>query len=647
MEKAIMENKFKSEIHTLESLADSKFCIPSYQRPYVWETEQIRKLLSDFYGAFSRKDEHKKHYYVGTVLLCERKEAKKVYDVIDGQQRFTTLWLIAVSFKTLNIGSKIENFLKLNNDLRLDFAIRKQIKDYMNALFENFESRKYSDDEIEKDEYLKHITKAVATIKGIIDTYEKNTLKEFGDYIYEKIYFVSNFIPENTDLNKLFETINNSGKQLEQSDILKASLLKNITSEKRLYSNIWEACETMNDFFERNVKRVFPESFREKYTEYDNLKEPPVSSNTEKEQDKVSMKIADILDDNPSENEKKETPQEEPNEGSIDRCRSIITFPQLLIHTYRIFLHSKFLHSKKKKDIERPFHSNNLIAIFKSLTEEEEEQIKEFFKYLWKVRWIFDKEVVKWIPKADGEREEELLLSNIYYETKSFSRSNKEKNDISMLQSMMYYTGDYNTQIWLTPYLKLLLDEVLLDEEKSLTYLESIDNKLSSRQSSKTEKETSFALMNKEDDSVYEFDEDYLKKCRGTSFNHYWFYKLEYILWKELKENERYKLDEKFERYKITSKNSVEHINPQNPEPGHLEIGKKFLDDFGNLALLNVSQNSSYSNMPYKVKKAKFLEKPVFESLKLALIYENEQFDEEKIEKHRDDMIEKIKRHYE
>jgi uncharacterized protein with ParB-like and HNH nuclease domain len=138
-----MNNKFETDVYTLEKLADRRFIIPSYQRPYVWGDEQINKLLSDFYEAFSRKDEF---YYVGTVLLSERKNGDKaIYELIDGQQRFTTLWLIAVSFKILQGTSNhskldtepsqyIENFLKVGDDLRLDFAIRKQIKSYMKEI---------------------------------------------------------------------------------------------------------------------------------------------------------------------------------------------------------------------------------------------------------------------------------------------------------------------------------------------------------------------------------------------------------------------------------------------------------------------------------------------------------------------------------
>jgi hypothetical protein len=147
----------------------------------------------------------------------------------------------------------------------------------------------------------------------------------------------------------------------------------------------------------------------------------------------------------------------------------------------------------------------------------------------------------------------------------------------------------------------------------------------------------------------HKFDyEKYLNEGNGTSFRHYWFQKLEYILWKEFNKDTSKKSDPKFTSYRITSKNSVEHVSPQNPEFEN-KIDEDILDDFGNLALLNVSQNSSYSNQSVDKKKIDFNNKSTYDSLKLVLIYGDPDlanYGDEKIIKHRDEMIDKIKNHY-
>ena len=154
--------------------------------------------------------------------------------------------------------------------------------------------------------------------------------------------------------------------------------------------------------------------------------------------------------------------------------------------------------------------------------------------------------------------------------------------------------------------------------------------------------------MNKEErDKKIDLNElNMLKEAKGVGFHHYWFYKLEYLLWKEWDNTE----DEKFKKYRITSKNSIEHISPQNHEFGKELEGESdfnWLDDFGNLGLLSVGQNSSYGNQSFIKKKEDFENKPVYDSLKLAKIYPLEKvWRSEEIRKHRDEMIKVLEEHY-
>lgn len=60
------------------------------------------------------------------------------------------------------------------------------------------------------------------------------------------------------DLNRLFATMNTAGIQLEQADILKAKLFKHIHTDKAQYDAMWVACEHLENYFERNVRKVFP-----------------------------------------------------------------------------------------------------------------------------------------------------------------------------------------------------------------------------------------------------------------------------------------------------------------------------------------------------------------------------------------------------
>ncbi len=781
-----MDNKFETKIYTLSDIVKEElmFIIPSYQRPYVWSNLDVTKLLDDFIATHGTE-----HYYIGTILMYEQKTADKlVYQVIDGQQRFITLWLIAAAYRFLRLESgrielsDLEELLKVDNELRIDFAIRKQIKSYMLSLLDNRDENNQYSSEFENDEYLINVIKAITTIIGKLKTIEnQEERKDLGNFIYHNVKFVVNIVPEKTDLNKLFTAINNSGIQLEQTDILKSMLLKKITKQKTLFSRVWEACENMNNFFERNVRLLFPQEFDWGKIKFNDLKNFNLSTIDYREQVNTdSLTIADILqkkdksnlridlrkttrienlslseidevsaifygswigeidadyfyinrnelnklriqfqtwDDNFAKGVELELSQNDNNvdvcvlwakgtkrrnnnnqkllgtdwdSGKLDletipianvkagkgygiseiiinptnkhsleyagsqtnnneteninRCRSIITFPQLLLHSYRIFLHKR-----NEADFNLPFHADKLLEIFSELTKKNEDTIKDFLKCLWTVRFMFDKEVIKWMSKED-EEDDVLQLTSISKADNSFIRTNKEKSEMSMLQSMLYFTGNYNTQIWLTPYLKSLVEGGdSLTEGGSLASLERIDNILSL--SSKSNKEVSFALMddNYSEENLFDFVR-YLEGPKGTSFRHYWFQKLEYILWKEFNKNNILKNDQQFKDYRITSKNSIEHVFPQHHEFKQKKIAEDSLNDFGNLALLNVNQNSSYSNQDVQIKKIRFDNQPTYDSLKLALIYKNknlENYNEDEIKNHRNEMIDKIIKHYE
>lgn len=643
-----MKRTFGTSIVNLENLDSYSFSIPTYQRPYVWGDEQIKKLLDDFYLSFQNSSDAE--YYVSTFLT---KENGNSAELIDGQQRFTTLWIIAFAMYSLNSGSDVERFLKKDDMLRIGFEIRKEVSDYLESLLgSRIVIKKYDEQTIAEFPYLKNIAKAITFVRAYLEQLKlsNENLKKFGDYIYKNVKLIKNTTPDNTDLNKLFSTINSAGVQLEQTDIVKANLLK-FLDDKVTYGKLWEACEDMNNFFERNVRISFPKTHKQDIDLkqhipfdraiflYENLKD---SNN-----DEVSFMLDDIeinqideygFDIGTNDNEKDRRDSDE------IFCRSIINFGQLLLHTYRIHLKREGLN-----DFEGTFHVNRLIEIFNNLVKRgDKKEIERFFHLLWDVRFLFDKYIVKWISDVDTKTESLELLNYSRNEEGYYSRTKYEKSANLMLQSVLYYTGDYLRQYWLTSYIGYLLEshnnlspiDIVL-----LSKLEEIDNSFSLATET-TDKEVSWMHINGIDINLNFNIKEYLNNSFGTSFKHYWFQKLEYLLWK----NWEYKEDDKFKRYRITSKNSIEHIYPQNPENRiqHPEIDGENLHSFGNLVLLSVAQNSEYSNKSVNVKKSMFEEKKEsYDTLKSFFIFKDQkEWNIDSILKHRNEMIELITKHY-
>lgn len=651
---------FNSELLCLKDVSEYNFSIPTYQRPYVWGDEQLKKIIDDLYKSYLQDKETP--YYISTLITKDNGENGKQSELIDGQQRLTTLWLIALVISRLTVDSDIKKFLKKDDKLRLSFEIRSEVYNYLNYLLEeNHQTKGRVVKDVESYPYLENITKAIKSIDGFLrdalsarndNLSFKDELKNFGDFIYSKVFFIKNTTPPNTDLNKLFSTINNSGVQLEQSDIVKANLLKVIGEEKVLYSKIWEACENMNNFFERNARTSFPASDWNsinltKFIEFsaDTFKYSTDTPNSNGEKN-ICFKIDDIdikaIGDYPF---NKKTYEDESNRDSDEiYCRSIISFEQLLLHAYRLHLKSE-----KKEDFKGTFHANRLIEVFKELEHRNDsEEVKRFIKLLWKVRYLFDKYIIKWVSDTNTKNETLEVVNFTRNEKSYYSRSNYEKSNNLLLQSMLYFTGDYLRQYWLSSYLDYLYynhDNEAPNCRTHLDYLEHLDNVFSLTKKL-TDKELSWKMMNQTDGFESDFNiEKYLKQANGIGFKHYWFYKLEYILWKNWTDRDKLR----FKNYRITSKNSVEHIYPQNPENvmENPKLEAEDLNSFGNLVLLSVSQNSEYSNKSVGVKKSMFQEKSdSYDTLKSFYIFSNDKWDKDKIGEHRKEMIEMILKHY-
>jgi uncharacterized protein with ParB-like and HNH nuclease domain len=632
-------DKFETNLKTIATLLykneNVEFIIPTYQRPYVWEYTELKKFLEDIMLSASEIDNR---YFIGNVYVTKNESTHPSYDIIDGQQRFTTLWLIAFVFRQVGVPTELISFLRFESTLRLNFTIRKEVKQYLTYLLSKTDVT--TSDQVDvSSEFLVNIAAGIETITGILKGKSSDELIMLGDFIYHNVEFVYNIAPKETDLNHLFTALGNTGLQLEQTDILKSLLLKKVAN-KVLYSKIWEACENMEDYFEKNVSDRFAnvtlantknEAFRYFSEDLDiTVKE----SKDLGDKDEPAKSIFDIIN---SGDYKEIAGQTIKNSSS--KCRSIIPFSILLLHTYRIY-------NKGKEDFTTELDKKNLLHIFINLTkhEQDESEIIRFFQLLWEIRYLFDKHIVKWRFDNEGDtyvdKDEKLRLTSISQEN---ARKNRAHSEESMLQSVLYFNGGYNQQYWLTPYLAYLQEHQNLDSADTLQELEKIDNLMLPGM----RKNISWQLMDAEErNKAVPNVEQYLQEDQGVKFNHYWFYKIEYLLWKGWDKN-----DAIFKKYRITSKNSVEHVSPQKPEFSKVRFGNA--DSIGNLGLLSVGQNSSYKNYDTRKKRIDFINKAelsTYESLKLKIIYysftDNEDWNSEKVEAHKQDMIALVSQHY-
>ena len=204
------------------------FRIPLYQRKYAWQKDEVNALLEDLHK--NKNNE----YYIGNIVV-EKKE-NNFYDVIDGQQRLTTLYLIS---KIAKVDS--ENLFKLH------YEIRNEDDDFL----------KDFDNETKKAKADKQFIQNIETILKFQESL-KNEETTLADLL-SKCKIALTILPKDIDIVKYFEVMNNRGKQLEKHQILKSELLKMIQKDENKvsdtidYAKIWDYCSNMNVYIEDSI----------------------------------------------------------------------------------------------------------------------------------------------------------------------------------------------------------------------------------------------------------------------------------------------------------------------------------------------------------------------------------------------------------
>lgn len=643
--------EFQSELITLKDVINRQyfFNIPIYQRLYVWGKEQIHTLLDDIVAAWS---EDKNEFYLGGTLVIERTvnrlEDTRYFDLIDGQQRFTTLWLISVVLKEyLTAYTQVDT--KLGKRQRISFSIRPQVSKFFEKVCEGLPASLPEAMQLED---------ALQEIRAYFDNYsdKKEALDEraLSEFILTKVQLILTTVPDHTDLNKLFEVINNRGVQLQHHEILKAKLLENINPQEReAYALLWDACANMNGYVERHLKattKLDTVSLYEKKLDFKNGKREQLANakavldelkKIEQAELSKSMTLEDILNETTILTTSENDLGEDVDSVLPDRVTSIITFSMLLQHVLRIYLQQST--TALKQDIAK-ISDKDLLLIFKQFWLDEkpnETDVKQFLELLWDVRYQFDKHVIKWIL-VEEEKQHAIRRMRINYNKKQdtyyLQRETTDASpDFALLQSMLYHSQQMTTQYWLTPLLKFLLEN---HSDGAELYLQHLDNHLlCSRVHESLIDRTHRFLQNLwHEENLIDATESLGQQYEnGTQYPHYWFYKLEYVLYIKLKRTNNRLVD----NFRITSKNSVEHVTPQNPEQKQDEIPAEILHNFGNLALVTKSINSEMSNKGFSIKKVEFEHRYRGKgvSLKLEEIYKNDHWHEHEISYHQKQMI--------
>jgi hypothetical protein len=605
------------------------YSIPMYQRNYAWEEGEITQLIQDVIDYIPAEGSPEQDYYIGTLVVFEHRQGKRVvYETIDGQQRLTTLSLLASYLKNTAAGD-----VQWYDELKLHFESREHSRTTFEAIFKG--GFKHDPAEhISAQEQNSAILNGYRLIKKILPLklQEKDlTQQQFCAYLFNRVQIMRVKVPRDTDLNHYFEIMNCRGEQLEKHEVLKARMMEVLNGigdpaerEASLLClhTVWEACANM----ERYVQMGFPTEQRNAIfgeadwssftvTDFDALRAALTCAAKKTAGPGIEQTLDQIIGQTSGFDK-----EADGKENLPERFNSVINFPNFLLHVLRVVSRENLALDDKR--LITTFEKHMLDA----QPEHAISRIKKFAFALLKCKYLYDHYIIKreFVKGSDGwslKRFKWTASHGSYVNT--FGEDEVPGGDnrtILMLLSAFHVSAPTLVyKHWLGAALHYLWTTPTIRPQAYLSHMESV---------AKAFVFDRFLAKNGSDyyDIVYKHegicqtlkaDVDWIRLAPQLTFgalqNNLIFNFLDYLLWVE------HQADDKICNYEFTFRSSVEHYYPQTPLPGQPDLDPVVLNSFGNLCLISHSKNSRLSNFMPK-QKAEYYANNTIDSIKQYLM---------------------------
>lgn len=261
-----MATEIKCEKKVIREIFNMWYCIPDYQRAYVWDTDQVRDLLDDTISAYRENKEAQ--YFLGSMVLkinekSENNVSYTEYELLDGQQRITTVFLILACMRDMltdypQYQNSLAGFVYQAEDailqqperMRIIFNIRSDVRDFVNEhikpLHGTCDSALLKEKMQAKDVNIsiRNMANAMLVAHEFLEE-NKSDIIGYLSYFLNKVLMIYVATEELQDAFQLFTVLNNRGVKLSSSDILKAENLKELSAADRTFwATRWEEMET-------------------------------------------------------------------------------------------------------------------------------------------------------------------------------------------------------------------------------------------------------------------------------------------------------------------------------------------------------------------------------------------------------------------
>lgn len=254
-----MSNKITGKEYPLSKIfsADFEYHIPGYQRPYAWTEEETGILFDDLYEFF--QTEAVDNYFLGSIVLI-KDENKPYADVIDGQQRLTTLSILfsvmANSFHTEAYRNNCKKYLQEEGNILEGIAAQPRIflRDWDQDFFSKYIQDIQLDALVQIDpvtldtEAKRHIQKNCTVLREKFSEVfnDENDLLKFTQFILTRCFLVVVSTPNQESAFRVFSVMNSRGLDLLPTDIIKSMTIGKLPKdEEQKYTEKWEELENL------------------------------------------------------------------------------------------------------------------------------------------------------------------------------------------------------------------------------------------------------------------------------------------------------------------------------------------------------------------------------------------------------------------
>lgn len=270
--------KIDANDRTVRQVLDKvKYIVDFFQREYRWERKHIEQLIDDlttkFLTNYKKTHERKEvqnydKYYLGPIVLSEKKEGKSI---IDGQQRLTSLTLLLIYLNSLqkNRKDKVEIKDLIFSERYGEKSFNLDVPDRRKCIEALYNGEDYNN--TEKSESIENIIERYKDIEELFpEELKGEALPYFIDWLIENVIFVEILTYSDEDAYTIFETMNDRGLNLTPTEMLKGYILSNLADveSKKQVNELWKnMIEKLRKISKEEDLEFFKAWLRAKYAE--------------------------------------------------------------------------------------------------------------------------------------------------------------------------------------------------------------------------------------------------------------------------------------------------------------------------------------------------------------------------------------------